>query len=117
MHATKTVTAPAPITVGTGVTRLGWTDRDPYEVTAIHTPRKLTVRAMHAERDPSWKPDFRPGGFCGTVVNQGSQRWTLTSDPKAEPVMIRLHTDGRWYDARHNRYSVGRATKFYDFNF
>ena len=28
-----------------------------------------------------WKKKFAPGGFCGHVVNQGDQKWSIVSDP------------------------------------
>lgn len=102
---------------GLGVTRHGYTDALPYEVTRVVNPKHLHVRGLKAERDPSWKPEVVPGGFAGHCVNNYEQRWFLSSQPEAKSLSIRLHKNGRWYDARGNRYTVGKATYFYDYNF
>jgi hypothetical protein len=80
--------------------------------------KTLESRAMKADRDDSWKMDFVPGGFFGTVVNQRDQRWFISSDLERKVIRIRLRRDGRWYDAHDNRYSLGdKPVKFYDYNF
>jgi len=95
----------------------GYSDVKPFEVVRRVSDKTLEVRAMKAERDPTWKPDFVPGGFCGTVVNQGSQRWIITSDPSGVVRRIRLGKRG-WKDAHGGRYDLSdKPVKFYDYNF
>ena len=95
----------------------GYSDVNPFEIVRRVSDRTLEVRAMKAERDPSWKPDFIPGGFCGTVVNQSSQQWLIESDPAGHVVRIRLGKHG-WKDAQGRRFALSdEPVKFYDYNF
>ena len=97
--------------------RYGWSDVTPFEVIKTISAKTLEVREMRAERDPTWKPEFVPGGFVGTVVNQDSQRWTITSDETCPTIRIRLGKKG-WKDARGNLYAMNdKPHKFYDYNF
>jgi hypothetical protein len=96
---------------------IGYSDVNPYEITRRVSDKTLEIRAMKAERDTSWKPDFISGGFCGTVINQNEQKWTITSDETSKPVRIRLGKQG-WKDAHGNRYKLSeQPVKFYDYNF
>ena len=95
----------------------GWSDVNPYEIVRVISGKTLEVREMQAERDESWKPDFVPGGFFGTVVNQNQQRWTITSDPTSPVIRIRLGKDG-WKDKHGKRFGLAaEPRKFYDYNF
>jgi hypothetical protein len=96
---------------------IGYSDVNPYEIVRRVSDKTLEIREMKAERDPTYTPDFVPGGFCGTVVNQREQRWTITSDPISRVVRIRLGKKG-WKDSGGNRYQLSdKPVKFYDFNF
>lgn len=98
--------------------RLGYTDVEPYEIVRWVSEKTIEVRAMKADRDPNWKMDFRPGGFCGTVVNQDEQKWIITSKPEARVFRIRLRKNGYWYDADGSRHVLAvKPIKFYDYNF
>lgn len=96
---------------------LGYSDVNPFEIIRRVSDKTLEVRAMRAERDPSWKPDFVPGGFCGTVVNQRDQQWIISSDSQGAVVRIRLGKQG-WKDRNGRRYELSdEPVKFYDYNF
>lgn len=96
---------------------LGYSDVNPFEIVRRVSDKTLEVRAMKAERDPSFKPDFVPGGFCGTVVNQRDQQWIISSDPQGAVVRIRLGKQG-WKDRNGRRYKLSdEPVKFYDYNF
>lgn len=96
---------------------IGYSDVNPYEITRRVSDKTLEIRAMKAERDPTWKPDFVPGGFCGTVINQHDQRWVIQSDETASIVRIRLGKKG-WKDSFGRRYQLSdEPVKFYDYNF
>ena len=96
---------------------LGYSDVNPFEIIRRVSDKTLEVRAMRAERDPSWKPDFVPGGFCGTVVNQRDQQWIISSDSQGAVVRIRLGKQG-WKDRNGRRYELSdEPVKFYDHNF
>ena len=101
----------------------GYSDINPFEVVRKVSDKTLEIRAMSAERDPSWKPDFVPGGFFGTVReacaqgHPGSQEWVIKSNPNGHIVRIRLGKRG-WKDAAKRHYELSdEPVKFYDFNF
>ncbi len=72
---------------------------------------------MNAELDPSFKPEFVPGGFCATCVNQDLQKWNCTSNENNTVYTARLHKDGYYYSklGKHSLSTV--PIKFYDYNF
>jgi hypothetical protein len=95
----------------------GYSDATPYEIVRRVSDKTIEIRAMKAERNPDWKMEFVPGGFCGTVINQHSQKWVITSDESAEVFRIRRRKYG-WKDKYGNRYQLSeKPVKFYDFNF
>lgn len=97
--------------------KIGYSDVTPYEVVRVVSEKTLEIRRMSAERDPNWTPDFVPGGFFGTVINQNSQTWIITSDDTAPVIRIRLGKHG-WKDAHRGRYDLAdEPHRFYDFNF
>lgn len=97
--------------------RYWWSDVTPHEIVRIISAKTLEVREMQAKRDPTWKPEFVPGGFVGTVVNQDSQRWTIISDETRPTIRIRRSKKG-WRDARGHLYVINdKPQKFYDYNF
>lgn len=96
---------------------IGYSDVNPFEIIRKISDKTIEIRAMNAERDPNWKPDFVAGGFCGTVVNQRDQRWIISSNSEAPVVRIRLGKQG-WKDANGRRFQLAdQPRKFYDYNF
>jgi hypothetical protein len=96
---------------------LGYSDISPFEIVRRISDKTLEIRAMSAERDPSWKPDFVPNGFCGHISNQHDQRWFISSDPDRPVVRIRLGKQG-WKDRNGRRFELSdKPRKFYDYNF
>ncbi len=96
----------------------GYSDVNPYEVVRQISDKTIEIRAMNAERDPEYKPEFVVGGFSAMCLNQQEQKWIISSKPDARVIRIRLRKDGRWYDAHGDRYTLGvRPIKFYDYNF
>ena len=96
---------------------IGYSDVNPFEIIRRVSDKTLDLRAMNAERDPNWNPDFVPGGFFGTVVNQSEQKWVIKSNEAGRTVRIRLGKRG-WKDAHGNRYQLSdEPVKFYDYNF
>jgi len=96
---------------------IGYSDVNPFEIIRKVSDKTLEIRAMNAERDSTFKPEFVAGGFFGTVTNQRAQKWTITSDLTARAVRIRLGKQG-WKDANGNRYQLSdEPVKFYDYNF
>lgn len=98
--------------------RYGYSDVEPYEVVRRVSGKTVEVRAMTANRDPSYKPEFVVGGFSAVCLNQRDQKWVMFSNPEARVIRIRQRKDGRWYDANDNRYNLSHEPiKFYDYNF
>lgn len=96
------------------VNEYGYSDVMPHEIVRVISDTTIEIRAMRADRDPNWKPEFVPGGFVGTVTNNRSQRWIITSDPTAPTVRIRLSKRG-W---GRGRFQLATAPRhFYDYNF
>ena len=102
--------------IGDGATVHYWTDKEAYTIIR-RTPKTLTLRRCKAILSPDFKPDFIPGGFAGTVVNQHEQCYTYEEDENGR--IVKAH----WSEAKHGFYvdrclfvSPGRH-EFYDYNF
>lgn len=98
--------------------RLGFSDVEPFEVVRVVSDKCIEVRAMSAERDPSWVPQWSVGGFAGNCSNQDSQRWIIASDASRPVVKIRLRKNGQWFSAYGARFALSdKPVRFYDYNF
>jgi hypothetical protein len=98
--------------------RIGWTDVNPCEIVKTISEKTLEIREMDAERDPTWKPDWHPGGFSGHCSNQYSQRWDIASNENNPVIRIRLSKNKGWQDKHGQRYKLSdEPRKFYDYNF
>ena len=64
-----------------------------------------------------WKKKVAPGGFCGHVVNQLDQKWSVVSDPTADAIAIRKQKDGSWKSKNGRHILSCTPRKFYDYNF
>lgn len=96
----------------------GYSDVNPYEVVRRVSDKTLEVREMKAERDPSYRPEFVPGGFSAVCVNQQDQRWIIISNPDAGITRIRLRRDGTWRRACGELFKLSdKPVKYYDYNF
>lgn len=97
---------------------IGYSDVNPFEVVRHVSDRTIEIRAMDAERDPTFQAQFVPGGFSAHCLNQHDQKWIITSKPTARVIRIRLHKDGAWRDGNGERYVLAvKPIKFYDYNF
>jgi hypothetical protein len=98
--------------------QIGYSDVTPYEVVRVVSEQTLEVREMSSQRDPSYKPEFIPGGFAGHCINQDDQQWVITSDPARRVVRIRRDKRGNWKDKYGNRFSLdAKPVRYYDYNF
>lgn len=96
----------------------GYSDVTPFEVVRVVSEKTLEVRALNAERDPTWKPEIIPGGFAGHCVNQHTQRWIITPCAEAPVIRIRKRKDGKFYSKSGKKFVLADAPrKFYDYNF
>jgi hypothetical protein len=97
---------------------ISYSDVAPYEVLSISkSGKQITVRAMRAERDPSWKPEIVPGGFLGHYVNQSEQRWIISTDEDREPMKAHKRADGYFWSAFGKHRIEAQPRAFYDYNF
>ena len=106
--------------IGMGATYHGWSDEEPYHIIEILSDRRVRVRQAKAEKDPTWSPDFRTGGFVGHVTNNSEQKWIITPGGEQDAVVeICCAKNGRWHDARSKelRFRIGYAGKYHDYNF
>lgn len=127
---------PPILEVGDGVSIHGYSDVHPYEVIKVNkSGKKVQIRTMKAELDPSWKPNFIPGGFSAHCDNQSEQKWIMESDEEGSVMEISLrnikcdpkYNEGiervsKWVPvgqaAELGKYPVSAgARKFHDYNF
>ena len=91
--------------VGMGVTELMYSDRHPYTVTGILTPKRIKVRADNAIRTDK-------NGFSE------AQEYTYEQDPTSPEIVLFLNKFGRWKrsgDPQGSTYLIGRREEYYDF--
>jgi hypothetical protein len=97
---------------------IGYTDVSPCEIVKRISDKTIEIRNMDAEKDPSWKADFHPGGFFGHTSNQNSQKWIITSNADNRVFRIRLSKNHGWRDANGQTYQLAETPRrFYDYNF
>jgi len=96
----------------------GYSDVNPHEVVRVISDKTIEVRAMNAEIDPTWKPEWAVGGFAGHCINQNTQRWNITSDETNAVFRLRLGRNGVWKSADGRRFDLNdKPVRFYDYNF
>jgi len=93
-----------------------YTDIQPYEIVRIASVKTMYVRPMIAMKG-EWKKKVAPGGFCGHVVNQNEQKWSVVSDSTADAIAIRKQKDGSWKSKNGRHILSCNPRKFYDYNF
>ena len=98
---------------------IGYSDINPCEIVRRVSDRTIEVRPMSAVRaNPAEDMGFKPGGFVGHFSDQHKQEWTITSNPEARTIRIRLQKDGKWRCKHGERYVLAvKPRKFYDYNF
>ena len=72
-----------PITVGMGATRIGWTDRHPYTVIEVRSPKCLVLR-----EDKATRTDNLGMSDC--------QSYEFNPDPDGRTVVVTLRKNGKW---------------------
>ena len=129
------------ITVGTGVTEYGWSDRHPWEVVDVRDQKHVTVRAMDhihvgdGHMDNNWKLVSNPDNPTRQLEKRGNY-WYWTTTITAEDIdgieedtdaLLRLRLAG--YDVetirakgkqtkrRRAQVSFGTAQYYYDYEF
>lgn len=104
--------------VGDGVTMHLWSDAHACTIIG-RTAKTLTIQRDKATRDPSFKPEWVPGGFSAICTNSEEQSWTYERDPDGE--IIRCHwseKDGCWRAGSDGSIRISRGRhEHYDYNF
>lgn len=94
--------------VGMGATRLGWTDRHPYTVIEVKSPKRIVVQADDAKR-------IDKNGMSE------SQDYEFNPNPEGETVEISLRKNGRWIEvgqsSKGTSFLIGHREKYYDYSF
>ena len=86
------------------------------------TAKTRTLARVLSVKDPEWKPDFVPGGFCAHCTNQSEQTWVYAGIDADDTVTVR-EVKSRYYGEdtcwgyKGRTFVEGRAREFYDYNF
>jgi hypothetical protein len=96
-------------------TEVGYSQLYPWVATK-RTAKTATLAKVVVKKDPDWKPDFIPGGFCAHCTNQSDQTWLFDRIEHTAVTTIRLNNRGQWAH-KGVRFIPNRATEFYDYNF
>jgi hypothetical protein len=97
---------------------IAYSDINPYEVIRVVSEKCIEIRAMKAEKAPSYKPEFVAGGFSAVCINQGEQEWIIEPDESAPIIRIRANKKLGWADKHGQKFVLrDKPVKYYDYNF
>lgn len=99
------------------VTRIGYSDRYPFEIVKIVSDKTIEVREMDAKLINGDDLNFQIGGFAAHCSNQHSQEYAYSSNEKNPIIRIRLCRDGYWKHKGEKFLLSEKPYKFYDYNF
>lgn len=104
--------------VGDGVTMHLWSDAHACTIIA-RTANTLTIQRDKAIRDPSFKPEWVPGGFSAVCLNSEDQKWSYERDPNGEIIRCRWsEKNGCWQSGSDGSIKISRGRhEHYDYNF
>ena len=111
--------------VGDGVTMPGWSDSIAGTVISVSkNGKRVVVQEDKASLDPTFKPNFIPGGFCAHCTNQQEQSYTYERNEIGALYDFSIRKwRGRYMWTRigsrpdgGQKLYLGR-NKFYDYNF
>lgn len=91
--------------IGIGVTEIMFSDRHPYTITAILSPKRIQVKPDIVKR-------IDKNGF-----SEG-QEYEYITDEKAEPITLFLNKFGRWKqlgNSQGSTFLIGKREEYYDF--
>jgi hypothetical protein len=92
-------------TVGIGVTEIMFSDRHPYTVIEVISPKRIRVQADTATR-------VDDNGYSE------SQEYNYTPNPKGEIITLFLNKWGKWKQAgqaQSSTFLIGKREEYYDF--
>lgn len=106
---------------GEYLTQTLYSDQSAWKVIG-RTETTLTLQEVLVERDPSWKPEFVPGGFAAHCTNQDDQKWIYAgmgaNTTKVRLVKSRYYgSDKLWRSAQAGEFIANGACRKYDYNF
>ncbi len=107
---------PSNAKVGEGATVLYYTDRKAGTIVKA-TKKMIVIREDKATLDPEWKPEFIPGGFVGTVINQNEQTYTYEPNPNGRETKLFWSDKYQTYGQPNNLRAMKGRHEFYDYNF
>lgn len=90
---------------------------DAHACTVIkRNPKSIVIQRDKAILDPSFKPEWIPGGFAAHCTNQCDQSYTYERDPHGEIVTARWSEKRGGFVYLNKLVTCGRH-EFYDYNF
>jgi hypothetical protein len=108
--------SPASVKVGDGVTVCLYSDRHAGTIVKV-TKSTITIRQDKAIRDPSFKPEWVPGGFSAICLNQNDQKWNY--EPDEHGTIRTLHWSRKHcrFGTSENPVAIKGRHEYYDYNF
>lgn len=106
------------IEVGDGVTYHLWSDA--YACTVIsRTAKRMVIQRDKATLDPSFKPEWIPGGFSAHCTNSEDQSYTYERDVRGEKYVCNWsEKHGCWRSGSDASFRISRGRhEYYDYNF
>ncbi|MBO6270306.1 MAG: hypothetical protein J6N19_14345 [Clostridium sp.] len=107
---------PSNAKVGDGATVVYWTDREAGTIVKV-TRKTITIQRDKATLSPDFVPEFIPGGFAGTVINQHEQEYTYERDPNGRKMTFHWSEKYQTYGQPGNLRAIKGRHEFYDYNF
>lgn len=107
---------PSNVKVGDGATICYWSDREAGTIVKV-TRKSITIQRDKATLSPDFKPEFIPGGFAGTVINQHEQSYTYEPDPSGRKMTFHWSEKYQSYGQPGNLRAIKGRHEFYDYNF
>lgn len=107
---------PSNAKVGDGATICYWSDREAGTIVKV-TRKSITVQRDKATLSPDFKPEFIPGGFAGTVINQHEQSYTYEPDPSGRKMTFYWSDKYQSYGQPGSLRAIKGRHEFYDYNF
>lgn len=99
---------------GSYFTERGYSQAYPWKEVA-RTAKTVTLVKVRVAKDPDWKPEMVPGGFCAHCTNQSEQTWLYAGLNENRTKTIRMTKRG--WAHKGTRFTEGQAREFYDYNF
>lgn len=97
---------------------IGYSDVNPYEIIRQVSEKCYEIREMDAVRDPAYIPEYVAGGFSAVCVNQGEQKWIISSNEANPIIRIRANKKKGWASKYGQRFALSDSPcKYYDYNF